>query len=930
MTLHIHTPTLQVIEPRGLTVRRVQYHRSAPNEAAETRIHHHVFDPVGRETAQRDPRLFDMAMVQASSAANLQMAYSCAGVVLARLSVDSGFRVVLYGAAGQLLQSWDGLSGDGPRRRTEYDELLRPVTMHEGLPAQDERCVERLTYAGHELPHAEHNRCGRLIRHDDPAGTRLVSGYNLLGEPQVEHRMLLVTREVPDWPVQELARDGLVNSALPYTSSWRYDACGAQCKRKDALGNYEVMTYDVAGQVTQALLTLADGSEQLLLRETDYSAAGQVERQVWGNGVVSQFEHDRGTGHLLRSSVLRPGRGWMQDLRYEHDPGGNVVRIEDVMQAAHFQSNRRVEPARTYHHDTLYQLIAATGRESTTAMTGPELPVFIPLPGGGDDSWRVNYTQSYTYDKGGNLIALHHSNHPTRIMAVALQSNRALPQDSDGVPDFAAGFDQHGNLRALSPGGQALTWNARHQLQRVVQVARSEGEDDKEEYIYDGQGLRVRKVRSTWRGAVERIDQTLYLPGLELRTDGVSGETLAIIEGTGAHVLCQGTHHKPKVWYTLTDDLGSCVLALDADAALISVEQFYPFGGTSSWGGSNELEASYKTIRYCAKERDASGLYYYGLRYYAPWLHRWINPDHAGDIDGPNLYRFVRNNPVSLIDIKGLLPGKHKKNAAVKSTALGGTANQSLHTDEDYLLSAANSGALEGASFDLRHMTKSAIMNGPWKPAELSTLMAWDDLAPTHKLVHMVRWNSGQLLSDSAEKVFSQWDVFSTSLVDLQKLEAPNAAGFAKRHTGAIGEVGFVLKVAPQNIVGVHERDISFEAHVGMWTDPSNWQRTVDAPYGLVDYIKNSDDPDRPTRSNTLMTPKQVLEKTRYPFNYSHNEILVAGRAGLSLYQDLKPTRSIEIESIIVMPYEGGNNPEMDRFVERVSRLNPTVGVRHF
>ncbi|MFS2162045.1 RHS repeat-associated core domain-containing protein, partial [Pseudomonas sp. Pseusp122] len=53
---------------------------------------------------------------------------------------------------------------------------------------------------------------------------------------------------------------------------------------------------------------------------------------------------------------------------------------------------------------------------------------------------------------------------------------------------------------------------------------------------------------------------------------------------------------------------------------------------------------------------DATGLYYYGFRYYAPWLQRWINPDPAGEIDGLNLFSFIRNNPVLLEDLSGLAP----------------------------------------------------------------------------------------------------------------------------------------------------------------------------------------------------------------------------------------------------------------------------------
>lgn len=70
----------------------------------------------------------------------------------------------------------------------------------------------------------------------------------------------------------------------------------------------------------------------------------------------------------------------------------------------------------------------------------------------------------------------------------------------------------------------------------------------------------------------------------------------------------------------------------------------------------SELEASYKVIRYSGKERDGTGLYYYGYRYYAPWLCRWTAADPGREIDGLNLYRMVRNNPLTLSDAEGLAP----------------------------------------------------------------------------------------------------------------------------------------------------------------------------------------------------------------------------------------------------------------------------------
>ena len=70
---------------------------------------------------------------------------------------------------------------------------------------------------------------------------------------------------------------------------------------------------------------------------------------------------------------------------------------------------------------------------------------------------------------------------------------------------------------------------------------------------------------------------------------------------------------------------------------------------------------SLKRYRYSGKERDSlSGFYYYGMRYYAPWIGRWLSSEPAGAVDGLNLYAFVGGNPVGNYDPSG----QKRKNAA--------------------------------------------------------------------------------------------------------------------------------------------------------------------------------------------------------------------------------------------------------------------------
>ncbi|RXV64375.1 hypothetical protein D1006_39020 [Burkholderia stabilis] len=111
-----------------------------------------------------------------------------------------------------------------------------------------------------------------------------------------------------------------------------------------------------------------------------------------------------------------------------------------------------------------------------------------------------------------------------------------------------------------------------------------------------------------------------------------------------------------QVRFSLDNQIGSSCIELDGQADILTLEEYFPFGGTAVWSSRSETESQYKFLQYSGKERDATGLYYYGYRYYAPWMARWINPDPAGIVDGLNLYRMVRNNPVLLEDFIGAVP----------------------------------------------------------------------------------------------------------------------------------------------------------------------------------------------------------------------------------------------------------------------------------
>ena len=647
-SLHRHTPTLSVLDARGLPVRSVAWCRSAPDAPAEARVHRARFDAAGHEVAQWDPRLWARKQYDPATPANLQNLYTLSGAVLSTASVDAGWRISLLGDAGHLMQSWDGR---GSEQRNHYDELLRPTALFaKALNSDTLTCISRYSYGSVDADSALNNQCGRLIRHDDLAGTRHFPAFGLLGGALEQQQCFLKALGPVNWPERALERNDLLESQ-GYSSRSTFNAVGETSEQADAQRNVQRFTQTIDGQLHELRLLQANmPTAKVLVSQIQHNAHGQITAQTAGNGVVSAFEYCPRDGRLMRLHA-----GALQDLNFIYDPVGNIVSLEDKAQVARHFAGQRIDPINRYTYDSLYQLIHATGWESGSANQGP-----AHLP---DPQAVANYQQTYRYDAGGNLLELTHlgpQNH-SRLLVADECSNRCLPVKGSRRT-VADGFDENGNLLALD-NGRSLTWDLHNQLTHVRPVQREGAEDDSEHYVYGAEGMRLRKIRISQTNARTVISETRYLPGLELRTNA-TGETVQVITAQAGRNTVQVLHGSSRpskgvvndlCRYTLADHLGSCSVELDSDAQIISRETYHSFGTTAFSDTGNASQTSYRTLRYSGKELDATGLYYYGRRYYMPWLQRWVNTDPAGGVDGLNLFAMVGNNPIKFVDTQGLI-----------------------------------------------------------------------------------------------------------------------------------------------------------------------------------------------------------------------------------------------------------------------------------
>jgi RHS repeat-associated protein len=194
-------------------------------------------------------------------------------------------------------------------------------------------------------------------------------------------------------------------------------------------------------------------------------------------------------------------------------------------------------------------------------------------------------------------------------------------------------YDLNGNM--LSDGVNAFVWNARNQLASMNLGADS--------FQYDFFGRRVSKTLSG--------STTSYLyDGMNVAQELSGGvPTANLLNGLGVDEVFARTDSVGARNF-LTGALGSSLALTDSTGAVQTQYTYEPFGNTSVSGST-----SANPYQFTGRENDGTGLYFYRARYYDPGTGRFLSEDPTGpEEEGPNLYRYVNNNPATNADPSGL------------------------------------------------------------------------------------------------------------------------------------------------------------------------------------------------------------------------------------------------------------------------------------
>jgi RHS repeat-associated protein len=203
-----------------------------------------------------------------------------------------------------------------------------------------------------------------------------------------------------------------------------------------------------------------------------------------------------------------------------------------------------------------------------------------------------------------------------------------------------------------APSNRIFTfaWDADDRLRAV-----REGTPDRFLAKYDEDGLR-RWTSEGWSLPTGQpvVNEYTWGPGGMVHSSNPN--TLYVL-GTGRR--SNGQYR----WFQL-DWLGSTRSLTDAAGNTTSEQRYEAFGSRTSKTGTDPFHPTdfqwggawgYQTETAFSNE-PGLGLVYMEQRYYDPLVGRFLSPDPIGHAGGLNLYSYVGNDPVNLVDPSGLMP----------------------------------------------------------------------------------------------------------------------------------------------------------------------------------------------------------------------------------------------------------------------------------
>jgi len=415
---------------------------------------------------------------------------------------------------------------------------------------------------------------------------------------------------------------------------WTYDALNRASTKAPASQATISYAYDRTGRLLAASSS-ADSSAKVTL---GYDTAGRNNSETTSLfATASTFTLDANGN---RTSLSLPSGAGSLVSGYTYDA---LNRVTGVYQGSG-TSNRIVGFGYDSANRRISAAYGATG--SPPASTASQFTE-IGRPSQIGHTWNgSSLTLGYSYNKDGQRKGLSVSDAdflPSgQLSQTTSYTTNALNQYS-AVNSTNFTYDARGNL--TSDGVWTFGYNSENQLVSASVSGTSVT------YGYDAIGRRLYKKVTV--GSTTTSTAWLSVGDREYAEyEGVGTATLKTryVYGAGldeivAQIAVNGTRS-----YVFADALGSTIALTNSSGQTSEKHAYTPYGvDTVSTPGIAGL-------RFTGRRLDPeTGLYYYRGRAYSPALGRFLQTDPIGTQGGINLYAYVGNDPLDLIDPMGLM-----------------------------------------------------------------------------------------------------------------------------------------------------------------------------------------------------------------------------------------------------------------------------------
>jgi len=237
---------------------------------------------------------------------------------------------------------------------------------------------------------------------------------------------------------------------------------------------------------------------------------------------------------------------------------------------------------------------------------------------------------SYGYDPFGNLLQKTVTKCSAENLSVAVLSNNQV---------VGYNYDAAGNMT------HDATTNTNYSFDPENRITGAAGYT----YAYDADGNRVEKSNGS--------TGTIYWymsPGIVAESD-LTGALKSEYVFFAGELAARKDFPGNSIFYYFSDHLKTASVITDSAGTIKAESDYYPYGGELQFVNNDSNH-----YKFTGKERDAeTNLDYFGARYYGNWLGRWMSPDkpfadqHRESPQTWNLYTYVRNNPLHLVDDNG-------------------------------------------------------------------------------------------------------------------------------------------------------------------------------------------------------------------------------------------------------------------------------------